>query len=182
MTMRAALKLLLASAAIAAAAPAGAQLYKWVDERGVTNYSSQPPADPGSARQLKEVEDRVSVYTPDAALLRDIEAFRRSAAEESRRPAQRAEPPAPPRPVRAAHDPCANGYNSDCNVPAIGYYPVYVKRHRPLAPYLPQSRLTPGVTAGNVVGMNGYTPGLSAYAPALDLPAQLPWHPGPKKK
>ena len=62
--------------AFPAGTAAAAQLYKWVDERGVVNYSNQPPADPKSARNVMEVEDRVSVYTPDPALVREIAAFR----------------------------------------------------------------------------------------------------------
>ena len=59
-----------------AAVPASAQVYKWVDERGVTNYSNQPPADPEAVKKLGLVEDRISVYTPDRALTQAVEAFR----------------------------------------------------------------------------------------------------------
>ncbi len=54
---------------------AAAQLYKWVDESGVINYSNQPPADPTSSKNVRDVEDRVSVYTPDPALVREIAVF-----------------------------------------------------------------------------------------------------------
>ncbi|MGH8701096.1 MAG: DUF4124 domain-containing protein, partial [Burkholderiales bacterium] len=59
-----------------AAAPATAQIYKWVDERGVTNYSSEPPADPKAASSMRVVEAQISVYTPDKALTQAVEAFR----------------------------------------------------------------------------------------------------------
>jgi len=59
---------------VAACAPASAQqLYKWVDERGVTNYSNHPPADPKSAKNVRPVEDRLSVYSPDPGLTQAIE-------------------------------------------------------------------------------------------------------------
>src|SRR5262245_38662861 len=62
---------------LGAASPAlSAQLYKWVDERGVTNYSSQPPADPGAAKNLGPVEGNLSVYSPDPALTRAVAASR----------------------------------------------------------------------------------------------------------
>ena len=38
-----------------------AEIYKWVDQKGVTNYSSTPPAT-GKARTLDPAETTVSVY------------------------------------------------------------------------------------------------------------------------
>ena len=49
---------------------AGAVTYKWVDERGVVNYSNSPPAAATAGRKLARVEDRVSTYESDPALLR----------------------------------------------------------------------------------------------------------------
>ena len=55
-----------------ATAPAWSQVYKWVDDKGVVNYSSEPPParksvllDPNSAS--------VSTYTPDQTLKRVAE-------------------------------------------------------------------------------------------------------------
>jgi hypothetical protein len=42
-----------------------AQIYKWVDEAGKTHYSDQAPA----GGKLDTVAERISVYTPDPALL-----------------------------------------------------------------------------------------------------------------
>ena len=59
----------LLAAALAVAFPAGAEMYKWVDEKGVVTYSNTPP----TAKQPKKIEsvpERVSVYTPDAELSR----------------------------------------------------------------------------------------------------------------
>ena len=55
---------LLALVLFAAALPARADLYKWVDDKGVTNYSSAPP---GTRSKTKVVEDRVSVVPSDAS-------------------------------------------------------------------------------------------------------------------
>lgn len=50
----------------AALAPvAHAQTYKWVDERGVVNYSNAPPP---QAAKAQTVEDRISVYASDPTL------------------------------------------------------------------------------------------------------------------
>jgi len=48
--------------ALLAAAPAQADLYKWVDEKGVTNYSSTPP---DAKAKSTAIEDRVSVIQSD---------------------------------------------------------------------------------------------------------------------
>ena len=77
MRMRALIVPLVFLPVMLAAAPAHAQVYRWVDERGAINYSNQLPVNPETASKLAIVEDRVSVYTPDAALLRAIEADRR---------------------------------------------------------------------------------------------------------
>src|SRR5712692_6750694 len=50
-----------------------AETYKWVDERGVTNYSSSPPANGKLAKKAQVVEEHLSVYTPDPGLLRAIQ-------------------------------------------------------------------------------------------------------------
>jgi hypothetical protein len=48
---------------LGAALPARAEMYKWVDEKGVTNYSSAPPS--AKARVTTVAEDRVSVVQAD---------------------------------------------------------------------------------------------------------------------
>ncbi len=59
--------------ALLAAAPAWAQVYKWVDDKGVVNYSSQPPANRKSAL-LDPNSVSVSVYTPHESLSRAVRA------------------------------------------------------------------------------------------------------------
>lgn len=65
-------------AAIFSIAPAAAELYKWVDERGVTNYSSEPPSS-AAATKLTRVENKISVYTPDDGTLQAVKAVRERA-------------------------------------------------------------------------------------------------------
>jgi hypothetical protein len=51
------------------ASVAHAETYKWVDERGVVNYSNNPP--PGAAKAAaKSIADRVSTYEPDPSMQR----------------------------------------------------------------------------------------------------------------
>lgn len=159
-------------AAVLAAVPAYAELFKWIDERGVTNYSNQPPDDPTAAKKLTTVEDRVSVYTPDQALLEAVEASRqqrnnRTVAgkieslerqlEEERRARQYAAAD-----VQAARDPFYSGYPY---VPVPVFVPVRSRHLSSIA----QARLAPGTLAGNVVGMHGFSAGNSAGAPAGTL-------------
>jgi hypothetical protein len=56
-----------AAIALVAAVPAWAQIYKWVDEKGVVNYSSRPPAGRKST-VLDPNSVSVSTYTPDESL------------------------------------------------------------------------------------------------------------------
>jgi hypothetical protein len=48
---------------LAAAAPAYAQVYKWVDERGVTHYGERPP----QGSKASEVPDRLASPAPGGA-------------------------------------------------------------------------------------------------------------------
>ncbi len=66
---------------LAALAPlAQAQTYKWVDERGVVNYSNTPPP---SAAKAQPVEERISVYAADPSLPRATAVDQRLAALEA---------------------------------------------------------------------------------------------------
>lgn len=51
---------------LAVSVPLQAETYKWVDERGVTNYSNTPP--PARALQRSVVEERISVVPADPSL------------------------------------------------------------------------------------------------------------------
>jgi hypothetical protein len=85
MRVHAVTRLSIALFAILAATPGSAQLYKWVDERGVTNYSNQPPSDPKTAKNMRPVEDRLSVYSPDPALAQAIDDDRQNGQQRQRR-------------------------------------------------------------------------------------------------
>ena len=78
--------------ALLAATPAAAQTYKWVDERGVTNYGTKPPA--GRPPQPVDTQQRNTIDTNDAQLARETEAKRRADLKVA--------PPPPPRPPAAA--------------------------------------------------------------------------------
>lgn len=166
--------------AILATAPACAQLYKWVDERGVTNYSNQPPADPKAAKKLLPVEDRISVYTPDKAFTQAVEAARRrsdqalaeriSSLERQLEAERLARQYAAAAAAQAAYDPCRGSGGINCNGLYSGYYPygsglVFIPvRHRPRS--IVQTQLISGTIAGNVVIMNSFIRGNSAAASA----------------
>jgi hypothetical protein len=47
--------------ALAAAAPASAQVYRWVDDRGIVNYAAKPPGDGRATVRLDLQESRISV-------------------------------------------------------------------------------------------------------------------------
>ena len=53
---------------ILATAPVQAGTFKWVDERGVINYSNAPPPSASAAKSVQAVEERLSVYPPDPTL------------------------------------------------------------------------------------------------------------------
>ncbi len=59
------------------ALPLRAETWKWVDEKGVTNYSSAPPA----SRAAKVIEERVSVVPADPSLVAAIADMRAQAAK-----------------------------------------------------------------------------------------------------
>ena len=139
-------------AAVLAAAPVHAELFKWVDGRGVTNYSNQAPADPVAAKKVTTVEDRISVYTPDKSLLDAVAASRQQSSnraiaaritsleqqlEEERRARQYAAADA-----QAVYDPL---YSSHHYVPV----PVLVGTRRPLR-NVAHAQLPPGTIAGNI--------------------------------
>lgn len=168
--------LAIALAAMLAGAPASAQLYKWVDARGVTNYSNQPPDDPNAAKNLRPVEDRVSVYSPDAALLQAVEDTQQnsrqrqnqrariesleSQLEAERRARQQA---AAPDARASAYDKCLADGRVDCTAVYGSYQPydppVVFVRNRHRRQHIPQTVLPPGAIAGNVTAGNGVIAG-----------------------
>ena len=70
-----------ALAILLAALPAGAQtMYKWVDEKGTTHFSQEPPTDPKAEKKATKVTPKVTpagnpgAYDPNAWKTRDAEA------------------------------------------------------------------------------------------------------------
>ena len=145
--MRILIAMLAALPVLLAGGTAHAQLYKWVDESGVVTYSNQLPVNPGAAKKVEVVADRVSVYTPDPALKGAIEAERqgrgvsaRMAEQDRRYSDERNEQySAAVAALPASGGPCSI-WPSDCLSQWESYYypPVYVtaaprfhRRHRP---------------------------------------------------
>ena len=83
--------LILASGMTVLTTTAQAQIYKWVDDKGVTNYSGTPPKGASSGMAPAIIEDRVSVISPQPALapLGSAPAYDRLAALERELQAQR---------------------------------------------------------------------------------------------
>jgi hypothetical protein len=172
------IRLLVAAAALAPLPGVSAQIYKWVDERGVTNYSNHQPAQATAPGTVEVVENNISVYSPDPALTRAVDAFRMRSHEIGFNAAAPAAPPAFDYsapvyvPVPVASDPCGEYRAAHCNefysdfypyAPGAGYAPYHRRVKR-----IPQVRLRPGAIAGQVVGMDGYIPGNSANARRFD--------------
>jgi hypothetical protein len=179
-------KVALAAVLLASAPLASAQVYKWVDDKGVVNYGSKPPAAARGAKPATVVEDRVSVYTPDPAVVQATQNARdRSGLPNpggSFTPQGQAERRAPPAMAAPAPAPstsaCANG-DVDCYGYGYGYPgydgPAY-GRYR--APHLVQPHLPPGAIAGNVNAGSGYIPGQSTQPPPVGTPPATNRSPG----
>jgi len=158
--------LLVSILAFPAGTTASAQVYKWVDERGQVNYSNQLPADPKLAGRAATVEDRVSVYTPDPALVSEIEANRKRNKEAAGKPEAW-------RPAVAMLGAPAPALLTAYEPPVVEY-PYWVgggfhQSHRP-RPNKHQTNLQPGAIAGTIVGMNGFIPGSTVSVPGTTPP------------
>jgi hypothetical protein len=106
---------------VATAPQASPQVYKWVDARGVVNYSTSPP--PDAAATAKPVDERISIIGADpsvaraAAAMREREARRAERQErewQQRQSALLAQQP--------ASVPAYCAFGPDCG---LGYYPVF---------------------------------------------------------
>jgi Domain of unknown function (DUF4124) len=163
--------LFLLAAALALAPAAHGQVYKWTDDKGVTNYSSTPP-DNRKSQKLDEEKGRVS--TIEAQDLSKADAARRERALKDRvdrleQEAQRNRQNAAAQEMAAAdahrqwRERCISERRTDCDHPEAsgydpGYYTPYIVRPggRPPAqrPGPGQYRPTPDVAVGGggVVG------------------------------
>ncbi len=164
------MKALIVSAVIlltAAAGPAHAQIYKWVDEAGKTHYADTAPT---RAKKVDTVADRISVYTPDPAL------FARAAATAGSDPVLSDRVDRLERQLhaerlarqqyelaafsQAAYERCVSERRVDCDgysgtMPYAGPVAVVPLRHR--RPIRVRASFT-GLAAGNVAGP-GIMPG-----------------------
>ncbi|MES2562326.1 MAG: DUF4124 domain-containing protein, partial [Pseudomonadota bacterium] len=61
-----------AAALLTTASTAYSQVYRWVDDRGATNYSDQLPADRAGIRQLTEIQDGSRKATRSEQRTREI--------------------------------------------------------------------------------------------------------------
>jgi len=157
---------LVATLTAAASVTVNAELFRWVDERGGINYSDRAPAKSNKVKDLSVVQDRLSVYSPDRATLEMVQRAREHGdfwpRSYERLPPQYV--PGMPSASGGLSDPCIAGNDINCYGPVYYAYPGFYGRRwgKHVQPVLPR-----GVTAGNVVGMNGFTPGLSAQAQSL---------------
>jgi hypothetical protein len=169
-----------ASAIAAEASNANAQVYKWVDENGVVNYSNSPPPKKPGIKPPVIVEETISVYTPEKAVIESIEDSRKRASAPPPSPAP-AVPPAPvatadtgggnrvgvlgppaPPPV-ATYDPCAvNPNDPRCQQIIYAPPPAIIVPRRPVT-------IPPGTVTSNV----GPSPAVVPGQPGLNNP-QLP--------
>jgi len=160
---------------LATAPAAAAELYRWVDDNGVVNYSNTPPAKTRDGKAPTRVEDTVSVYTPEKSVTDAIERRRNQppapAASFTREPERRTAAPPPPPPI--AYDPCAIPGDPNCQTYLYDGSPVFHGRRR--APPLVQPQIPPGTIAGQASGPHAYIPGLSGTAlPPPAPPSRAP--------
>ena len=167
------LQLALSASLVAVAAHASAEVYKWIDEKGVVNYSNALPPK-SKTRDIAVVENRLSTYTPDKDIIEAMQGARElrrsgrgatSSDVDGARGARSNVAVLGPAPA-TRYDPCAGSADSDCQA-AFPYdaWPAFVGRQR--VPLFAQPQLPPGAIAGQVVGADGFIPGLSAQAQAL---------------
>src|SRR3954467_4248752 len=140
--MRAIFYLALICPALLSTPPAAAELYKWVDERGITNYSSEPPA--ASAAKLTRVENKLSVYTPDDGVLQAVKAVRERAINALNEPEPARSPVARIAVERSGYEQCVTSGRLGCEDLYPAYYPaayypvgVYGGRRIPPTRFLP---------------------------------------------
>ena len=74
----------LALVAVFFAGHASAQIYKWVDDNGVTHYSDTAPEKTKPANKLDVVAERISVYPQDPSLMQQMAYANSNAALASR--------------------------------------------------------------------------------------------------
>jgi uncharacterized protein DUF4124 len=138
--MRASIYLLFACAVTVPIAPASAELYKWVDERGVTNYSGDPPPPAATANKLTRVENKISVYTPDDGVLQAVKATRERAIKALTEPEPARSPVARIAVEQSGYEQCITSGRIGCEDLYPAYYPA---AYLPLGGYAYPGRRIP---------------------------------------
>ena len=182
--MRDFVRMVTALSAFLVALPALAQVYKWVDENGVTNYSSKLPANVGAGTKLHTVAEKITVYTPDKALVQAMQAMQAPTRKtdavlsekidrlerqlEAERRARQYAAAIQTSAAQAAYEQCLAARRVDCDSydAYMPYRPaVFVSSRGRQMPFVPIVPVT-GVTAGNVAaaianagGTVNFTPG-----------------------
>lgn len=127
-----------------AAAPLRAETYKWVDEKGVTNYSNAPP--PEAAAKAAPIEERVSTLPTDPAFVQEVAAMRaralRRAELEETEWLQRQQILAAAAAAPAPSNGC--GYRADCGVPFGPTYTYHPAVYAPVFTAVGFRRHAPG--------------------------------------
>ncbi len=177
--MRTLTALMAALAAILACTTARADdVYRWVDAKGVTNYSSTPPAQMKMSGRLDLVRPGNSGYTPDAAAQRAATAAQAQAdrvrddrinnleqALDADLQARQYAAAADARAAQLAREQCLAQRYVDCDAYGahLPYPPLLVGvARRPAQPAVPATVPTlplTGVTAGNVTDAIGIAGG-----------------------
>jgi hypothetical protein len=120
-------------------ATASAQLYKWVDERGITNYSNDPPPPAATAHKLSRVENKISVYTPDDSFMQAVKAVRERSLKALAEPEPVRSPVARIEAQPSGYEQCVASGRIGCDDLYPGYYPA---AYLPAA-YYPYRRVQP---------------------------------------
>jgi hypothetical protein len=146
------LQSLIVFCALIIAGAASAELYKWVDQNGVTNYSNSPP-DSANAKKVVGIENRLSVYTPDEGFLQAVKAMRDLSVRALAMPPPPEAPPYAVVPVQplTPYEQCLASGRVGCDSLYGEYYPsryvpaYYPRRIAPL-PRLPAGGAVPSVS------------------------------------
>ena len=120
-------------------ATASAQLYKWVDERGITNYSNDAPPAATTANKLTRVENKISVYTPDDSFMQAVKATRERSIKALAEPEPTRSPVARIEVQQSGYEQCVTSGRIGCDDLYPGYYPA---AYLPAA-YYPYRRVYP---------------------------------------
>ena len=107
----------------ALAGSASAQVYKWVDASGITNYSNAPPTGTARVAIIASAAPTLSTYAPDPSLIQAVGRFRERAdkvaaeveAAAGRLQAARVAAAESARAARAQYESCLDSRRVDCD-------------------------------------------------------------------